>query len=213
MAQVISVNAGKVLDAPWAGLGRTAMDKRPVSGVVRAHRLGLEGDQVGDTQFHGGVDQAVYAFAREDLDWWAGELGREIRNGQFAENLTTRGIDVNEAEVGERWQVGTATFEIAMVRIPCNDFKSWQRLNGFDDRGWVLRFAARSRPGAYLRVIQEGELQAGDDLSVVHQPGHGVTISMMFRALTTERSLLPELFKIDNLARVAKRRAESFVAR
>ena len=122
MAQVLSVNAGKVLDAPWAGLGRTAMDKRPVSGVVRAHRLGLEGDQVGDTQFHGGVDQAVYAFAREDLDWWAGELGREIRNGQFAENLTTRGIDVNEAEVGERWQVGTATFEIAMVRIPCNDF-------------------------------------------------------------------------------------------
>ena len=122
MAQVISVNVGKVLDAPWAGLGHTAMDKRPVSGVVRAHRLGLEGDQVGDTQFHGGVDQAVYAFAREDLDWWAGELGREIRNGQFAENLTTRGIDVNEAEVGERWQVGTATFEIAMVRIPCNDF-------------------------------------------------------------------------------------------
>ena len=211
MAQVISVNVGKVLDAPWAGLGHTAMDKRPVHGVVRAHRLGLEGDQVGDTQFHGGVDQAVYAFAREDLDWWAGELGREIRNGQFAENLTTRGIDVNEAEVGERWQVGTATFEIAMVRIPCNDFKSWQSRNGYDDTGWVKRFTERARPGPYLRVIHEGELQAGDDLTVVHQPGHGVTVSTLFRAMTTERSLLPELLRIDGLAREPRRKAEQYV--
>ena len=211
MAQVISVNVGKVLDAPWAGLGHTAMDKRPVSGVVRAHRLGLEGDQVGDTQFHGGVDQAVYAFAREDLDWWAGELGREIRNGQFAENLTTRGIDVNEAEVGERWQVGTVTFEIAMVRTPCNDFKSWQSRNGYDDTRWVRRFTEQARPGPYLRVVQEGELQAGDDLTVVHQPGHGVTVSTLFRAMTTERSLLPELLRVDGLARVPRRKAEQYV--
>ena len=90
-----------------------------------------------------------------------------------------------------------------MVRIPCNDFKNWQRLNGFDDRGWVRRFTAKSRPGPYLKVLQEGELQAGDDLIVVHQPGHGVTISTMFRAMTTDRSLLPELLEIDNLARVA----------
>ena len=113
--------------------------------------------------------------------------------------------------MGERWRIGTTLLEVAMVRIPCNDFKNWQRLNGFDDRGWVRRFTAQARPGAYLRVIHEGELQAGDDLFVVHQPGHGVTISTMFRALTVERSLLPELFKIDDLARVARRRAESFV--
>ena len=137
------------------------------------------------------VDQAVYAFAREDLDWWEGELGREIRNGQFAENLTTSGIDVNEAEVGERWRVGTALLEVAMVRIPCNDFKNWQRLNGYDDRAWVKRFARAGRPGPYLRVIEEGEVQAGDELVVVHRPGHGVTVSTMFRALTTDRSLLP----------------------
>ena len=109
--------------------------------------LGLQGDQVADTVHHGGVDQAVYAFAREDLDWWEGELGREIRNGQFAENLTTQGIDVNEAEVGERWRVGTALFEVAMVRIPCNDFKNWQRVNGYDDRAWVKRFAEQAAPG------------------------------------------------------------------
>ncbi len=201
MAQVISVNVGTVREASWAGLGRTAMDKQPVTGVVRASRLGLEGDQVGDTKFHGGVDQAVYAFAREDLDWWEGELGREIRDGQFAENLTTRGIDVNESEVGERWLVGSVLLEVAMVRIPCNDFRNWQQLSGYDDRSWVKRFAQHGRPGPYLRVLQEGDLQAGDDLTVVHQPGHGVTVSMMFRALTTERSLLPELSKVENLAR------------
>jgi MOSC domain-containing protein YiiM len=202
MAQVISVNVGKVREASWAGLGRTAMDKQPVHGLVQATRLGLEGDQVGDTEFHGGPDQAVYAFAREDLDWWEGELGHEIRDGQFAENLTTRGLDVNESELGERWLIGTVLLEVAMVRIPCNDFRNWQRLSGYDDRAWVKRFAQPGRPGPYLRVIQEGELQAGDDLTVVHQPGHGVTVSTLFRALTTERSLLPELRKVENLARV-----------
>ena len=114
------------------------------AGPSRSTGSACEGDQVGDTKHHGGVDQAVYAFAREDLDWWEGELGREIRDGQFAENLTTRGIDVNEAEVGERWRVGSALLEVAMVRIPCNDFKNWQRLNGYDDRAWVKRFAQRS---------------------------------------------------------------------
>jgi MOSC domain-containing protein YiiM len=212
MAQVISVNVGKVREASWAGIGRTAMDKQPVRGVVAVGRLGLEGDQVGDTKWHGGVDQAVYAFAREDLDWWEHELGQEIRDGQFAENLTTRGIDVNESEVGERWRIGSATFEVAMVRIPCNDFKNWQDLSGYDGTGWVRRFTRRGRPGPYLRVVQEGEIQAGDDLVVVHQPGHGVTVSMMFRALTTERALLPELARVENLAREPRSRMDAFVA-
>lgn len=210
MAQVISVNVGTPRKESWAGIGRTSIDKHSVTGPVPATRLGLEGDQVSDTVNHGGVDQAVYAFAREDLDWWEGELGREIRDGQFGENLTTRGIDVNESEVGERWLVGTVTLEVAMVRTPCNDFKNWQRVNGYDDRSWVRRFAARGRPGPYLRVIQEGELRVGDDLIVVHQPGHGVTVSMMFRALMDEPALLPQLLKVDNLARFARRRVECF---
>ncbi len=205
MGQVIAVNVGRVRQAPWAGIGRTAMDKQPVTGPVHVGRLGLEGDQVGDVKHHGGRDQAVYAFAREELDWWQDELGAEIRNGQFAENLTTGGIDVDEAEVGERWRIGTALFEVAMVRIPCNDFKSWQRRNGYDDRAWVKRFAQRARPGGYLRVLEEGAVEAGDAIDVVRQPGHGVTVSTMFKALTLDRSLLPELRKIDDLAVVAGR--------
>jgi MOSC domain-containing protein YiiM len=211
MAEVISINVGTPREAAWAGIGRTSIDKQPVTGSVPVGRLGLEGDQVSDTKNHGGIDQAVYAFAREDLDWWEGELGHEIRDGQFGENLTTRGLDVNECEVGERWRIGSATLEIAMVRTPCNDFKNWQRLNGYDDRAWVKRFAVRARPGPYLRVVQEGEVRAGDELTVVHQPGHGVTVSTMFRALMLDHTLLPELLKIDRLARVARRRVERFV--
>jgi MOSC domain-containing protein YiiM len=211
MAQVISVNVGTPREVEWAGIGRTSIEKHPVAGVVPVGHLGVQGDQVSDIAHHGGVDQAVYAFAREDLDWWEGELGGEIRNGQFAENLTTSGIDVNEAEVGERWRVGSTLLEVAMVRIPCNDFKNWQRINGYDDRAWVRRFAERARHGPYLRVIEEGGVQAGDELVVVHRPGHGVTVSTMFRALTTDRSLLPELARVENLAAVARRLVDAFV--
>ena len=205
-----SVNVGLPREAGWAGIGRTSIDKRPVSGPVMARRLGLEGDQVSDTRHHGGPDQAVYAFAREDLDRWAAELGLDIPDGQFGENLTTEGIDVNEAEVGERWLVGDAVLEVASIRIPCNDFKSWMGRCGYDARAWVRRFAAENRPGPYLRVLTEGEVRAGDAITVAHRPGHGVTVSTMFRALTTESSLLPELLKVDGLVAEARAKAEAY---
>jgi MOSC domain-containing protein YiiM len=212
MPTVISVNVGTPKAADWAGIGSTAMDKQPVAGRVGVRTLGIDGDQVGDTKHHGGVDQAVYAFAREDLDWWAKELDHEIRDGMFAENLTTLGIDVNEAEVGERWRLGTVELEVASVRIPCNDFKNWMGLGGYDNRQWVKRFTQVGRPGPYLRVLTEGEIAAGDELTVVHRPGHGVTISTMFRALTTEAGLLPELLKVDGLVAEAREVALRFRA-
>ena len=141
-----SVNVGMPRDAAWAEIGRTSIDKTPVAGPVEVHRLGVAGDQVSDTRHHGGPDQAVYAFAREDLDWWAGQLGDELRDGEFGENLTTSGIDVNEAEVGERWRIGTVLFEVASVRTPCNDFKQWMGRCGHDNSAWVRRFSARERP-------------------------------------------------------------------
>lgn len=212
MAHLLSLNVGVVRDAPYANLGRSAMDKQPVAGRVMARTLGLDGDAVGDVVNHGGVDQAVYAFAREDLDRWSAELGEEIRNGMFAENLTTVGIDVNEAEVGERWRVGGAVLEVASIRTPCNDFKNWMGLGGFDNRAWVKRFAQVGRPGPYLRVVVEGEVGAGDEIEVLHRPGHGVTVSTMFRALMTEPALLPELLKVENLVDEARRTAERYAA-
>lgn len=211
--QLRSVHVGRPQPRDWAEIGRTAIEKHPVDGPVRAARLGLEGDQVGDTVHHGGVDQAVYAFAREDLDLWAEAFGEPIRDGLFGENLTTEGYDVNGAEIGERWRIGSAVFEVASVRIPCNDFKGWLGELGFDNSGWVKRFTAEGRPGPYLRVVEEGELRAGDPIAVVHRPGHGITVSHMFRALTTDRHLLPDLLVVEDLVDEARQNAEAYVAR
>jgi len=211
-AIIRSVNVGTPRPREWAEIGRTAIEKHGVAGPVQVRTLGLAGDQVGDTVHHGGLDQAVYAFAREDLDHWVEQLGAPLADGMFGENLTTAGIDVNEAEIGERWRIGSAVFEVASVRIPCNDFKGWMGELGLDNAGWVKRFAAEGRPGPYLRVVEEGTLQAGDALVVEHRPGHGVTVSTMFRALTTDRSLLPLLLQVDGLVAEARQSAEKYVA-
>lgn len=200
-AHVVTVNVGRGVDGAWAGrLRRTAIDKRPVTGPVGVHRLGLEGDEVVDTEFHGGVHKAVYAFAREDLDLWSGRLGVPLPPGTFGENLTTAGLDVNEALVGEHWRIGSAVLSPADVRIPCQVFRGWLGRHGVDTAGWSRRFVAEGRPGPYLRVVQEGVLRAGDEILVEHRPDHGITVATMFRALTTERSLLPELLGVDGLA-------------
>ncbi len=188
--------------------------KKPVAGPVRVEELGLEGDQVADTEDHGGVYQAVYAFAREDLDVWGERLGRTIDDGQFGENLTTKGIDVNETLIGEHWQIGTTVLEVVEVRIPCNVFKSWMGLSGYDNGAWVKRFTAEARPGPYLRVVEPGHITAGDDIAVVHKPDHDVTVSMMFKAFTIERSLLPRLLDAgDALPPEPRAQAEKYAAR
>ena len=204
-----SVNIGTPREAAWAEIGRTSIDKVSVTGPVPVGPLGLEGDQVSDTRHHGGRDQAVYAYSREELDWWSEQLGDPLRDGEFGENLTTSAIEVDDAEVGERWRIGTALLEVASVRTPCNDFKSWMGRGGHDNRAWVRRFAERARPGAYLRVLDPGTVAAGDPIEVVHRPGHGVTISLMFRALTREPELLPRLLVVEGLASKVRHRVET----
>ena len=207
-----SVNVGMPREAAWANIGRTSIDKAAVAGPVEVHRLGLTGDQVSDTKHHGGPDQAVYAFAREELDWWAGQLGDELRDGEFGENLTTQGLPVDDAEMGERWRIGTVLLEVASIRTPCNDFKSWMGRGGHDNSAWVRRFAEHARPGAYLRVLQPGTLAAGDPIEVVHRPGHGVTASLMFRAVHREPELLPRLLEVEGMVEEARLKAVAYVA-
>lgn len=214
-AHVISVNAGRPVVAEWLGdPGRTSISKQPVDGTVKVGVLGLEGDQVSDTKFHGGPHMAVYAFAREDLDVWAGRLGADIPDGHFGENLTTSGIDVNDALIGERWRIGTTVVELCDVRIPCVTFERWMRRTGYDATRWIKRFTLEGRPGPLLRVVEPGELAAGDSVSVVHTPDHDVTVSTMFRALTTERALLPRLLDVgDALAPIPRAAVEKYAAR
>ena len=144
---------------------------------------------------HGGPDQAVYAYAREDLDFWAGELGRPLPDGAFGENLTTSGLDVNGALIGERWRVGPdLVLEASAPRIPCGTFQGW-----LAEAGWIKRYTLAARPGAYFRVIEPGEIRAGDPVEIVHRPGHDVTVQLTFRAVTREPELLPRLLAADAL--------------
>ncbi|WP_060178891.1 MOSC domain-containing protein [Streptomyces sp. IMTB 1903] len=195
---LISVNVAAATPSEHtdAESGVTGIGKRPVPGPVRVFApgdkatglgSGLEGDAICDRRHHGGDHQAVYAYAREDLDLWERELGRDMPGGLFGENFTTSGIDLNTARLGDRWRVGAdLVLEVASARIPCRTFQG-----ALGEAGWVRRFTREARPGAYLRVIEEGSVSPGDPIEVIHRPDHDVTVQLWFRAFTTERALLP----------------------
>jgi MOSC domain-containing protein YiiM len=166
---------------------RSGIDKKPVGGVA-VHPLGLEGDVQINRKHHGGEGQAVYAYAQEDAVWWEAELGRELPPGRFGENLRTTGVDLLGAVLGEQWRVGTALFEVTAWRTPCANFAQYWGIPNL-----VKRFAARGATGAYLRVLETGELGAGDDVEIVDRPDHGLTVGRAFRIVTTEQARLPEL--------------------
>ena len=189
---MISVNTGRGRDADWTGqLGRTAIDKRPVAGRAEVGRLGLGGDEQVDEPAHGGPEQALYAYAREDLDWWVEQLGRELGSGVFGENITTAGLDVTGALIGEIWQLGTARVQVTGPRTPCAVFEGWM-----DERHWVKRFAAARRPGAYLRVLREGAVSAGDRVEVVSRPAERVTIAESMAACYGDAALMRRLLRV-----------------
>lgn len=210
---IVAVNVAyrPSLTGPHAGpLGRSGIDKRPAPGRVGVHGgedPGLDGDVVADRKNHGGVDQALYVYAAEDADWWAGELSREMPPGRFGENLTSRGVDVTGAVIGEQWSVGTTRLEISVPRIPCGTF---QRFWGVPKL--QKRFIEHGAPGAYLRVLQAGDIGAGDAVTVLERPAHGVTIGEVFRALTGDRSLAARLLEAPALPEEAKARARAWLA-
>lgn len=197
--KLLTVNVGRPKTVEYVGTpsGTTGIDKRPAEGSVRVVEpgpkgqggSGVVGDAVCNLRHHGGTHQAVYAFAREDLDYWERELGRPIANGTFGENLTTSGLDINGAKIGERWRIGPElVLEVASGRIPCRTFASW-----LGEKGWVRRFTQHGASGAYLRVVEPGEIRGGDAIEIVHRPDHDVTVELSFRAGTLDRALLPRV--------------------
>jgi len=201
--KLLSVNVGRPRANPWKGLVETGIDKRPVDGPVAVTApapkgtgaVGLAGDRVYDVKHHGGADQAVYAYAREDLDVWETQLGRALPNGVFGENLTTAGLDVSGARIGERWRIGRdVVLEVSAPRIPCATFQGW-----LEREGWIRQFTLARMPGAYLRVISPGDIRAADPVEIVSRPEHDVTVALTFRAMTSEPELLPRLLAADAL--------------
>jgi MOSC domain-containing protein YiiM len=174
--RAVQVNGHTVLTAIW---------KSPVEGRVALRGVNLSGDDQADRTVHGGPDKAVYAYAAEDTEWWETHLGVSLDVAAFGENLTVRGLPVSEAVIGEHWEVGSTLLEVAQPRLPC--FKLGLRMG---DPGFLKRFAAAARPGAYLRVIREGDIGAGDRISVRSRPAHGITSALVSRAITHEPQLL-----------------------
>jgi MOSC domain-containing protein YiiM len=195
VGRVLSVNVGR---PRLVDTGRrtvmTAIWKAPVEGRVAVRGVNIDGDDQADRTVHGGPDKAVYAYAIEETRAWEAELGRELGPGAFGENLTVEGIDVSGALVGERWRVGTTLLEVVQPRFPC--FKLGLRMG---DPTFVKRFGQASRPGAYLRIVEEGELGAGDSVEVASVPDHGVTLRLISDAVLLDHGLIPQALEAPQL--------------
>ncbi len=185
---VLSTNVGRSQRDPGGADRVSGIDKRPVSAGISVFApgpsygdgSGVEGDVIGDTLHHGGAHKAVYAFSREELDYW----DPEYRNGYFGENLTTVGIDLAGLLINQQLRVGSVLLEVSVPRRPCRTFGAW-----LDRRGWMKTFTARARPGSYFRVIEAGRIQPGDALEIVSIPEHDITMEMAFRAKMGDKDL------------------------
>jgi len=188
-ARVISVNVGR--PAPLSTGRRvveSAIVKTPVDGPVAVRGVNLAGDDQADRSVHGGPDQAVYAYASEDEAFWSDVIGRDLPPGTFGENLTLTGVDVSGARIGERWRIGSAVLRVAGPRVPC--YKLEARIGV---RGFQRQFLHAGRPGAYLAIAEEGELQAGDAVEIVHRPAHAVSVALVVEVMLLDRTRLAEL--------------------
>ncbi|MDT5107926.1 MAG: hypothetical protein QOI25_5439, partial [Mycobacterium sp.] len=205
MPSVLTVNLARPRPNPDKQSVLTGIDKQPTDDAVAVRPpgpkrdglgSGLTADAIGNKKLHGGDDQAVYAYAREDLDDWQTKFGRTLDNGNFGENLTTSGIDVTGARIGERWHVGSdgLVLEVTSPRTPCRTFAAFLEIPDL-----IKTFTKAAIPGAYLRVISPGTVRAGDQVVVSDRPDHDVTVAVVFRAILSEPELLPQLIDVDAL--------------
>jgi len=209
MARVLSINVGRAREFDYNGRpAKSAIWKSPVAGRIAARGVNLEGDDQADRKAHGGPDKVVYAYAIEDLRWWEEKLGQSVQYGEFGENLTTEGIAVNDALVGERWEIGTAVFEVSEPRIPC-----WRLGVRMNDQLFPRRFTEALRPGTYLRLVDEGDVGAGDEIQVVGRPDHDVTIRDIFRIYTRDRGEVERLLAVPRISESWREWAENWLRR
>ncbi len=203
--RVLSVNVGGVREFDDEGRrAKSAIWKYPVPDRVRVRGVNLQGDDQADRAVHGGADKAVYAYAVEDQMWWESQIGRPLEYGELGENLTTKGIDITNAVVGEHWEVGNVLLEVSDPRVPC-----WKLAFRMGDPLFPRRFTAAGRPGTYLRILEEGELGAGDEIRVVMRPDHGLTIGEVFRILTRDQGEAGRLLSVPQVSESWKAWAEN----
>ena len=208
-ARVLSVSVGGPREFDYHGKpARSAIWKTPLSGRVAARGVNLEGDDQADRQAHGGPDKALYAYAIEAVRWWEAQLGRALEPAQFGQNLTTEGVDVDAALVGERWAIGSALFEVSEPRIPC-----WRLGVRMNDPGFVRVFTEALKPGAYMRIVREGDVGAGDAIEVVSKPDHDLSVRDVFRIYTRDRDEVNRLLEVPQMSDAWRRWAKDTLAR
>ena len=205
--KLVSVNVGLPREFEYNGRpARSAIWKSPATGRIAARGVNLAGDDQADRRAHGGPDKAVYAYAVEDLGWWAQQIGRPLPYGELGENLTTEGIAVNEALVGERWAVGGTVLEVSEPRVPC-----WRLGVRMNDKFFPRRFTEALRPGAYLRILVEGDVGAGDAIQVVERPDHDLTVRDVLRIYAFDRQQVGRLLAIPGMSESWRSWAEQYL--
>ena len=193
--RLVSVNVGATQTfTDGKRMFTSAIAKRPRDGRVALRGVNLAGDDQADRQAHGGPDRALYAYASEDYAWWEGELGRPLAPGLFGENLTLRGIDVNGAVVGEQWRVGNAILRVTSPRIPC-----YKLAHVVGETDFVKRFAAALRPGAYLAIVEEGDVGAGDGVEILTKPSRSVTLADFAHVYFSDHARIAELLDVPGM--------------
>ena len=207
MARVLSVNVGTVREFEYNGRpGKSAIWKSPVAGRIAARGVNLDGDAQADRKAHGGPDKAIYAYAVEDARWWEQEIGRPLAYGEFGENLTTEGIEANDALIGERWEIGTTVLEVSEPRVPC-----WRLGVRMNDQLFPRRFTEALRPGTYLRIVVEGDVGAGDEIRVIERPNHDLTVRDVFRIYTRDHDEVDRLLAVPRMSESWRRWANDWL--
>jgi MOSC domain-containing protein YiiM len=176
--QLLSVNIGLPQTVTWKGRTvTTGIFKAPVNSRVQMRRLNLDGDRQADLAVHGGPDKAVYAYPGEHYTYWRGEFpGMELPWGMFGENFTVAGLSEETVNIGDRFRIGSGIIMVTQPRVPC-----YKLAAKFGREDIIKRFLVSGRSGFYCKVLQEGEVGAGDAIEAVSRDGHTVTVADIAR--------------------------------
>jgi len=183
--KIMAVSVSLPVEVEYKGrVIRTSIFKQPVKGPVAAGLTSLEGDRQANLKVHGGIHKAIYAYSHDHYAWWSKTLGRDdLAFGQFGENLTIAGLDESNLMIGDRLQLGSVLTVVTGPRIPCANLGVI-----FDDKMMPRRFTDAQRPGIYLRVLETGEVQAGDPVSLLTSDENGLSVTDMYRAYSKPRA-------------------------
>jgi len=209
---VLRICVSKAKNIDWHGITvATGIFKSPVAGKLKARRLNLDGDEQADLTVHGGPDKAVYAYPIEQYEYWKKAMPeRELEWGMFGENLTVSGFNEDSVCIGDRLKIGTTLFAVTQPRIPC--YKLGIR---FDDETIIKRFYKSGKWGFYLSVLEEGEIETGDEITRQGGDGNGVRLSDVARCFLDPRVESAMLSKVmnSNLAEQMKEHLEYQISR